>query len=321
MNSHFGILDIAGFEKDRYFWYDAWFRAANADNSSTSTPPALYLFPHWNWQTTRGDDDATLRETGQQRDEASYVHGSSSSSSSSPRSDDEARFDVSSTRHRNHHGDDEPSHAHSSHLLPLPGVNSTINCWVYSNADEVELFVNGKSAGRQSMPRYAHVEWQVAYEAGTIEAVAYAKGSSTPLTTMKRTTTGVARRIVLSIKDGVGSPLYAGCGDVALVIATIVDELGQRVPTASHNVSFSVSGVGSYIGGGNGDPACLVNDKSSRRPAYHGMLLAVIQAGEEVGSIRVTAEADGLTADQLTLTTQPPDARATSSWCHQNYLV
>lgn len=67
--------------------------------------------------------------------------------------------------------------------------------------------------------------------------------------------------------------------DVALVRAEIVDAQGQVVPSAAHNVTFSVaSGPGRIIAVGNGDPRCHEPNHASWRSAYHGLVRVVVQA-------------------------------------------
>ena len=70
-----------------------------------------------------------------------------------------------------------------------------IPVWVNTNADDVELFLNGKSLGKKTMPRNSHLEWTVPYEPGTLSAVAYKKGRK--LTAMVQTT-GEARGVVVT---------------------------------------------------------------------------------------------------------------------------
>jgi hypothetical protein len=58
----------------------------------------------------------------------------------------------------------------------------------------------------------------------------------------------------------------------------VVDKDGLTVPTASSNVTFRVTGGATIIGTGNGDPACHTPDKSPTRPAFHGLVLGVVQS-------------------------------------------
>lgn len=239
MNSHFGILDICGFLKDRAHWYKAWFLRP-------APTPALHVFPHWNW-----------------------------------------------------------------------AAGDAVDVWAYSNADSVELFVNGVSQGVKAMGRYGHVEWdKVAFAPGSITAVGYMNGSTTGVVEVSRNTTGAPAALLISVKDGVGSALVAGCADVALVQVQVVDAQGLEVPYANNVVTFSVTGAGAYIGGGNGDPAEHTPDKSPSRPAFHGLLLGVFQAGDEVGILTVQATADGLPPVTLTLPVSAPPAGVSAPWCH-----
>ncbi len=241
INSHFGIVDVASFSKDRTAWYTAWFM-------QPKPTPALWVFPPW---------------------------------------------DASSAN-----------------------AAGTIDVWSFSNADEVELFVNGVSAGRKAMPQYGHAEWDaIPYAPGAITAVAYVAGAAAA--TLTRNTTGPAVALRASIQDGFGATLYATCVDVARVAVEVVDAAGLVVPTASHNVTFTVTGPGAVKGTGNGDPACLVNNLSPTRPAYHGMVMAVVAAGDATGTITVAVSADGLMPSQVTIPVVLPDASVPEAWCHR----
>jgi beta-galactosidase len=66
-------------------------------------------------------------------------------------------------------------------------LGKPIDVWVNTNADDVELFLNGKSLGKKTMPRNSHLQWEVSYEPGTLEAVAYKNGKKI---TSKVETTG-----------------------------------------------------------------------------------------------------------------------------------
>jgi len=194
-------------------------------------------------------------------------------------------------------------------------VNATIDLWAYSNADEVELFVNGVSAGRQPMTKYSHVQWlAVPVVPGSLRAVAYTAGVQVAETW--RNTTGVPVALVATIRDGVGATLYAGCVDAALVQVAVVDAAGAVVPTAGHNVTFTVTGPGSWAGASNGDPACLVNNKATTRPAFHGLVLGVIAGGATTGTITVSVTSPGLTPSSVSIPVVAPDATVSSAWCH-----
>ena len=97
ISSHFGIMDVCGFPKNIYYYYQSWW----------TDKDVLHISPHWNWSEK---------------------------------------------------------------------VGQPIEVWVNSNAEEVELFLNGKTLGKKVMPRNSHLKWQVIYEPGTLEAIGYKKG-------------------------------------------------------------------------------------------------------------------------------------------------
>jgi hypothetical protein len=103
-------------------------------------------------------------------------------------------------------------------------AGSNVDVWVYSDADTVELLLNGASQGSQAMTRYAHATWNVPYAPGSLVAVGYKNGSSTPVGNWTVTTAGAPAQLVLSIKDGVGAQLVAGCAapDTALLAVALV---------------------------------------------------------------------------------------------------
>jgi beta-galactosidase len=192
---------------------------------------------------------------------------------------------------------------------------SNVDVWVYSNADEVELFVNGATAGRKNMTQYSHAEWDaVPYVPGSIRAVAYTGGVQ--VAEMWRNTTGPAAALQISVKDGFGTALVAGCADVALVQVAIVDAAGLVINAAAQNVTFAVSGPATLGGTGNGDPACHTPDKSATRPAYHGWVMAVIQGGDAEGTVTVTASSPGFMPVSVSIPQAAPAPGFEARWCH-----
>ncbi|NML67890.1 DUF4982 domain-containing protein [Hymenobacter sp. RP-2-7] len=146
------------------------------------------------------------------------------------------------------------------HLLPhwnWPGrEGQPIDVWAYSNCDEVELFLNKRSLGRQPMPRNGHLAWQVPYAPGTLEAVGYRQGRRT-LTDVVRTTGPAAAIRLLPSQP----TLQAARQDVSVVTVQLTDQAGRPVPTANQPVTFSLIGPGRLIGVGNGDPTSLEPDR------------------------------------------------------------
>jgi beta-galactosidase len=160
-----------------------------------------------------------------------------------------------------------------------------IPVWVYSNLDEVELFVNGKSIGSQKVPHLGHVEWKVRYEPGSIEARGSKNGKI--ILSEKRETSGPAVSIRLTA-DRV--EVNADGEDVAIVRAEALDREGRPVPTADTMVEFTMSGPGKIIGVGNGDPNCQESDKESKRSLFNGLAQVIVQSTKTSGEIQVEAE-------------------------------
>jgi beta-galactosidase len=90
--------------------------------------------------------------------------------------------------------------------------------------------------------------------------------------------------------------------DTTMVEAAVVDAQGRVVPTADNHVVFTLTGPGQVAGVGNGDPSCHEPDRASQRSAFNGLCLALVQAGERTGTLKLTATSPGLKPAELTLT-------------------
>jgi beta-galactosidase len=167
-----------------------------------------------------------------------------------------------------------------------------IDVWVNTNADDVELFLNGKSLGKKTMPRNSHLKWEVIYEPGTLEAIAYKKGKKL---TSKVETTGQAAKVILSPDR---TTITADGKDADVINVSFVDANGKEVPDANNMMYFSISGDAKIIGVGNGDPSSHEADKCVdgmwQRSAFSGKCQVIIQAGKMAGSIKLEAKANGL---------------------------
>jgi beta-galactosidase len=192
----------------------------------------------------------------------------------------------------------------------------------YTNCDTVELFVNGKSYGIkvQEFPRqgnsyawnkYAkpfvngttadlHLEWDVAYQPGTIKAVGRKNGKQVIIDEIHTTGEPAALRITQD-----DSLLKADGSDVALIHADVVDADGNVVPNASNTINFTVSGDGKLLGVDNGNTRDDDSFKLTIRKAFSGHAYAVIQASRKPGDIKLTVKADGLKSASLLIATQP----------------
>ena len=160
INSHFGILDTAGFPKDAFWLYQSWW----------TERPMVHLAPHWSWPGREGRE---------------------------------------------------------------------VDVRAYSNAEEVELFLNGQSLGRQKMAPVSQLKWKVKYAPGTLAARAYRGGAVVAETHVETTGAPTALRLTAD-----RTAIRADGEDVAVVTVAVVDAGGRVVPTANVPVAFSLGGPG-----------------------------------------------------------------------------
>ncbi|GEO07461.1 beta-galactosidase [Adhaeribacter aerolatus] len=185
------------------------------------------------------------------------------------------------------------------HLLPHwthPAKEGTkIPVVVYTNGDAVELFLNGKSLGKQPY-QDEQLVWQVPYEPGTIKAVALKNGKE--VATHSYTTAGAPAAIQVKLDK---NQLNANLKDITHLEVTVVDSKGTPVPLATNNISFSVNGPGKLIGVDNGDPLDLSNYKTNQRRAFRGKCLGLVQATDKPGVIKVNLSSPGLKSKEVTI--------------------
>lgn len=171
-------------------------------------------------------------------------------------------------------------------------LGKPIDVWVNTNADEVELFLNGKSLGKKIMPRNSHLQWDVNYEPGILEAIAYKKGRK--LITKVETTNQPSKVVAVADKTTV----LANGKDGVVVNVSIVDDKGREVPNANNMVYFQLTGDAKIIGVGNGDPSShepdKCNDGAWQRSAFNGKCQVIIQSGKSVDSLKLEIKTVGL---------------------------
>jgi beta-galactosidase len=229
INSHFGIMDMCGFPKTVYFYYQSWWTEKDV----------LHIAPNWNWKGVSGK--------------------------------------------------------------PVP-------VWVNSNADNVELFLNGKSLGKKEMPRNGHLEWMVNYAPGKLEAVGFKKGRKLTATVE---TTGDPYSIIIHPSR----QKLEGDGEDAIVFnISVVDRQGREVPDAQNLLHFSVTEGGRIIGVGNGNPSSHEPDKCPddgwQRHLFNGKCQVIAQsalpAGGSAGSnFTFTVTGEGLASAQVGVSVNP----------------
>lgn len=184
------------------------------------------------------------------------------------------------------------------HIFPhwnWPGKEGdSIKVHCYTNCDEVELLLNGKSIGKQKAVPYTQLIWPLKYTPGKLEARGYEAGKLVTKDLVE--TTAVPAQITLNSDTNILK--CDGC-DVAVIRVAIKDEKGRVVPTANNLVKFSIEGPGKIIGTGNGNPNCHEPDKASQRKAYNGYCLVLVQADKTSGEIRLKATSDSLKSNEI----------------------
>jgi beta-galactosidase len=179
----------------------------------------------------------------------------------------------------------------------------TENVEVYTNAEEVELFLNGKSLGTEKLHQDASaITYQVPFDAGVLKAVARSGGKVVATDELK--TAGKPARIVFTA-DKPSMPLTPDWNDVRTVTATLVDEAGTRIPDSATVVHFAVSGPASIVAVDNGNMMDHDPFQAIQRKLYDGHAIALLRATGTAGQIKVTASADGVPTASLTLTAAP----------------
>jgi beta-galactosidase len=186
------------------------------------------------------------------------------------------------------------------HLLPhwnwKPG--QIIDVWAYySQADEVELFLNGKSLGiKKKQGDDLHIAWKVKFEPGTLKAVSRKNGKI--VLSQEIHTAGAPAKIQL-ITDR--KSIHADGNDLSFITVKVLDKDGNIVPDAENLIKFKVKGEGSIAGVDNGSQISMEPFKANYRKAFHGMCLLIVRAQKTKGEILVEASSSGLTSSTLAL--------------------
>jgi len=239
INSHFGLMDMCGFPKNIYYYYQSWW----------SDKDVLHISPHWNWPGKEGQP---------------------------------------------------------------------IDVWVNSNADDVELFLNGKSLGKKVMPRNSHLQWNVNYEPGTLEAVAYKKGKK--LTT-KVETTGKATEVVITPYK---TTMLADGKDATVINVSAIDRQGREIPDADNLIQFTLKGDAKIIGVGNGDPSSheqdRYNDTKAQRKLFNGKCQLIVQSGTKEDFVHIEATSEGLFKASTDIATIIPTAASGTVNLQNNFV-
>jgi beta-galactosidase len=224
-SSYFGIFDLCGFRKDRFYLYQSRWRPEL---------PRAHILPHWNWPERAG--------------QVTPVH-------------------------------------------------------VYTSGDEAELFLNGKSLGRQRKTALQYrLRWDdVIYQPGELKVVAFKNGKRWATDVVK--TTGAPRSLRLTSDR---KTISSASRDLAFVTLAVTDQSGAVVPRSGNSVRFRIEGPGKIVATDNGDATSHVPVRALERPAFNGLALAIVRANPgQSGTITVCAEADGLKGATVRIKVRP----------------
>jgi len=168
---------------------------------------------------------------------------------------------------------------------------------VYSNCQEVELFLNGTSLGK--LPANADLTpriWDVEFAPGTLKAVGYNNGQKVAEEELRTAETPVK----VQLKSERPS-VQNSWDDLVYITATVVDKNGERNPNLNPKLTFSISGPGKIIAVDNGSTTSHEPYQTGQRTTHQGMAVALVQATSNSGKITVTVSAEGLDGSSVTI--------------------
>ena len=192
------------------------------------------------------------------------------------------------------------------HIVPMDWTSWTagqsVTVWVYSNADSVELFLNGTSQGSKTISATtAHAQWSVPFAKGTLQAKA-TKGGAVVATDAVQTA-GAATALALKADR----PSIAADGrDLAYVEVDIVDAQGVVLPQAKDTIAFTISGPGTLVGLDAGDSTNHDSYKGTSHAAFSGKLMAIVQSTTTAGTVTLKATSGSLAAGSVVIATATP---------------
>ncbi|MBQ7421992.1 MAG: DUF4982 domain-containing protein [Prevotella sp.] len=181
-------------------------------------------------------------------------------------------------------------------------LGQEIDMWCYYNhADEVELFINGKTQGvrKKENDHQYHVMWRVRFEPGEVKVIARKNGSVVREKTIK--TAGTPHHLRLTPDR---TALKADGKSLSFVTVEVLDKDGNLCPNAENQVFFDVSGEVSIAGVDNGCQYSLERFKADNRRAFFGKCLVVLQSKKQTGFATLRARAVDLQDASLQLAIQ-----------------
>jgi beta-galactosidase len=185
------------------------------------------------------------------------------------------------------------------HLLPhwnwSGREGELIKVFAYTNTSSLELFLNGRSLGRREIEKHGHGEWDVAYEAGTLEVVAYEGEKAVARDTRVTSKRAHSLALKLDTKD-----ISANGEDIAIFTCYALDEDGREVYDAAHTVTFKANSLGAVYSTGSD-----VTDHNSiflsTRRMRAGRITVAVKLGTVSGELKLYAESEGLKTAAITV--------------------
>ncbi|WBL25755.1 glycoside hydrolase family 2 TIM barrel-domain containing protein [Zunongwangia sp. HGR-M22] len=228
-SSYFGIVDIVGIPKDRYYLYKSYWKPDEK---------TIHILPHWNWKGKEGEN------------------------------------------------------------VPV---------FVYTNGDCAELFINGKSQGKQckspasqnSTERFRLMWKDVVYEPGEVKVVAYKQGEKLGEKILK--TTSEATKIKLSADR---KTIKANGMDLSYILVEAFDKDGNLDPLAKERLEIEVSGAGELAGAGNGDPQSFEPLQDDKVDLFYGKAMIILKSGMEAGTIKLKVSSENLKGETIKIKTE-----------------
>ncbi|HLG89559.1 MAG TPA: glycoside hydrolase family 2 TIM barrel-domain containing protein [Alphaproteobacteria bacterium] len=162
---------------------------------------------------------------------------------------------------------------------------------VYARAQRVELHLNGKLAAATSLSsgETLPVEFEIPYAPGRLEVIAFRGEQEIGRRSLE--TVGAAATVALLAEEHVAS---AERGRLAYIRVEVTDAKGRWVPDAKHRIRLTTSGPAKLLGFGSGSPLAQASFQSHEAETYGGRALAILKTGGTPGTVRLTAESEGL---------------------------
>lgn len=178
--------------------------------------------------------------------------------------------------------------------------NKTVQVYTFSNAEMVELFLNGKSLGVKKMSDFPKMKmlWDVPFHPGELKAIAYNSGKQIASYTIN--TAGKPDRILLEMDR---KSLDADGLDLVYITAKVVDSKGIIVPYFSGIIKFTVTGSGLNAGVDNGDMSSNESWQSNERSAFNGRVSMVVRTGRSSGKINIKAFNKDIKSGEISIKT------------------